>query len=80
MSANRLGYSDAEIENLKTLHLDNQILYFGEKNIDEYQYSSLMWQTNGIQFKLVASSKDIAQPANQEELLKIYQNLQYKAG
>lgn len=79
-TTSELGYSDAEIENLKTLHFDNQILYFGKKNVDEYQYSSLMWQTDGIQFKLVASSRSITQPASQEELLKIYQSLQYKEG
>lgn len=75
-----LGYDDAEFGNLEILHLGNQDLYFGEKIVAEYLYSSLIWQTDGLQFNLVASSHNITQPASQEELLKIYQSLQYKEG
>lgn len=75
-----LGYDDAEFENLEILHLGNQDLYFGEKVVGERLYSSLMWQSNGLQFNLIASSQNIVQPANKEELLKIYQSLQYKEG
>lgn len=75
-----LGYDDTEFENLEILHLGNQDLYFGEKVVSERLYSSLMWQSNGLQFNLIASSQNIVQPANREELLKIYQSLQYKEG
>lgn len=73
-----LGYNDAEIENLKAIHKDGLIFYYGEKTIKNQSYTSLMWQTGTTQFKLVSSSTDYSQPATQAELFKIYEGLQYK--
>lgn len=73
-----VSYADAEMENMKILHIGRQTLYYGEKTLEDYHFASLMWQNDGNQYSLYANAPTYAGLAKESELVKIFENLQYK--
>ena len=73
-----VSYADAEMENMKILHIGKQTLYYGEKNLEDYRFASLMWQNEGKQYCFYSYAPTYAELVKESELVKIFENLQYK--